>query len=176
MVEFICIGIVELCSTPNKWEFWNENFLPTVRSYPTTSRLLDRHVIHCAMQSIYRFTIKGNIYAHILQKIKTNQWKGGDIMNFNLHMMKYCDLKVTPNVFLQRYRQSSTRDRPIRMYMYFIVYYIVFVMRNNLQWSIAKIHDLYSYFTLQYMYMLKQSNWFDQTKWLAVYRSILILI
>ena len=48
-INFMCIGIVELCSTRKQRELhFNEKFLPTVGFDPDTSCLLDSHVMHCA--------------------------------------------------------------------------------------------------------------------------------
>ena len=54
MISFICIGIVKLCDTQNKPELENEKFLPTVGFDLSTSRWLDRRVIHLALKPIYR--------------------------------------------------------------------------------------------------------------------------
>ena len=92
-IDFIYIGIVELCGTPSKRELQNEISCPQGVLDPGTSR----RVIHCAMSAIYRFIFKGKLNAHILQHIKTNQSKGGNILNFKLYLIiyMYCDLNVT---------------------------------------------------------------------------------
>ena len=74
-----------------------------------------------------------------VQCMYRNQSKCANIMNFNFYLIIYCDLNIlitfSYNVYVDK-RLHVTRCRPIRMH--FIVYYIVFAMRNNLQWSIAK--------------------------------------
>ena len=62
-----------------------------------------------------------------------------------------CEILCTRVIFLYH------RLRPIRIY--FLLYYIVFAMRHNLQWSIAKK----VIYCIALRYMIKQSIWFHMS-------------
>ena len=61
----------------------------TVGFEPDPSHLLDKRVIHCAIDSTCRLAFKGILYSHILQCFKSNQSEGGNMIHFNCHLMIY---------------------------------------------------------------------------------------
>ena len=62
MVDFICMGFLELRGTRRKLELQNEKFLPPVGFEPTTFRFEALHAIHCATQELMSYVQNRPLY------------------------------------------------------------------------------------------------------------------
>ena len=74
-VDFIRDSWYNLWGMRRKRELQNEKFFSTVGFDPGSSRLLDRRGIHAATRPMYRISLKGKLYTHTQQRIKSTLMK-----------------------------------------------------------------------------------------------------